>query len=331
MAKNKKRGSQGIQAIKAKQRAKKLASRAKNRAIREAREIERYTPVVATAEKIIAKGYDEGFVYVGKYSTSMPIKQKIKMAKSGELNPMKIRQAQELGLYGNVGIGFRGKTTDTLLPSGIKRSQINKNRPATLLLAERINKSFEDTAKLFAEGKVHTSQSRAVDLKNRVRKLYKKGLLVDTGRKVFGTNVYEQRIDIDKFQDYYMNADEQEREKLDVLIRVINEGPEMSQMQYDYWRRNTDENAEALGTTEETLRFADLAINTTGLFEGAKKIENDSDPIKEARVMDSYISNNEQYWDKDFKAKLQTVIAREEFYEALEMLKQKGYRPQFIK
>ena len=329
MAKKKKSGSKGIQAIKAKQRAKKLASRAKNRAIREAREIERYTPVVATAEKIIAKGYDEGFVYVGKYSTSMPMKQKIKMAKSGELNPMKIRQAQELGLHGNVGIGFRGKTTDTLLPSGIKRSQINKNRPEGVLLAERINKTFEDLPDLFAEGKVHTSQKRAVDLRNQLRLLQGKGLLVDTGRKVLGTNVYEQRIDMNALKDFYMNADEKEIEKIEYVITAINEGPEMSQMQYDYWRRNTEENAEALGTTGTTLEFADFTINTTGLFAAVAPQGKESEQAQEARSMDSYISNNEQYWDKDFKTRLEIVIAREDFDGALEMLKEKGYRPKY--
>lgn len=329
MAKKKKSGSQGIQAIKAKQRAKKLANKAKNRAIK-SRELEEKAHIIATADKMIAKGYDEGFVYVGKYSPSMSYRDKLRMARRGELNPMKIRQSQELGLHGNVGIGFRGKTTDTLLPSGIKRSQINKSRPEGILLAERINKTFEDLPRLFAEKKVYTSQSRAVDLKNRLRQLYKRGLLVDTGRNVFGNNVYEQRIDIDKFKEYYMNADEQEREKLDILIRAINEGPEMSKKQYDYWRRNTDENAEALGTTEETLRFADLAINTTGLFEAAKKEDDPSEKLKEAREMDSYISNYEQYWDKDFKAELQIAIAREKFFDALELLMQKGYRTKYL-
>ena len=327
MAKNKKRGSQGIQAIKAKQRAKKQATKAWNR------DYKTYKKVVDIAEREINKGYSEGYVYVekdGKYSPSMTIQEKIALAKSGQLNVMKVRAQQELGLHGNVGIGFRGKTTDTLLPSGIKRSQINKSRPATILLAERINKTFEDLPRMFAEGKVYTSQSRAVDLKNRVRKLYKKGLLVDTGRKVFSNNVYEQRIDIDKFKDYYMNADDKEREQLDILITAINEGPEMSKKQYDYWRRNTGENAEALGTTEETLRFADLAINTTGLFEAAKKEDDPSEKLKEAREMDSYISNYEQYWDKDFKAKLQIVIAREKFFDALELLMQKGYRTKYL-
>lgn len=330
MAKKKKSGSQGIQAIKAKQRAKKLASRAKNRAIREAREIERYTPVVTTAEKMIAKGYDEGFVYVGKYSTSMPIKQKIKMAKSGELNPMKIRQAQELGLHGNVGLGTRGKVGDTLLPSGIKRSQINKNRPATLLLAERINKTFEDLPRMFAEKKVHTSQERAVDLQNRLNLLKNKGLLVDTGKKISGQNVYQQRIDIDVFQDYYMNADEQEREKLDLMIRVINEGPEMSEVQYDYWRRDTIINAEKLGTTEQELRFTDMVLSTTGLFEAAKKEDDPSNKIKEARSMTAYIESKETYWDKEFKSELQALIDNEDFFGALEILTQKGYRTKYL-
>ena len=127
MAKKKKSGSKGIQAIKAKQRAKKLASRAKNRQAQA--EFKSAVNLIKGAEKAIAKGYDEGFVYVGQYSPSMTFKEKMQLAKSGELNPMKIRQAQELGLHGNTGIGARGNITETLLPSGIKRSQINKNRP----------------------------------------------------------------------------------------------------------------------------------------------------------------------------------------------------------
>ena len=331
MAKKKKSGSQGIQAIKAKQRAKKLATKAKNRAIK-SRELEEKAHIIATADKMIVKGYDEGFVYVGKYSPSMSYRDKLRMARRGELNPMKIRQAQELGLHGNVGLGRRGLEDigDTLLPSGIKRSQINKNRPATILLAERINKTFEDLPKMFAEKKVYTSQTRAVDLKNRMRYLYDKGLLVDTGRKVFGTNVYEQRIDIDKFQDYYMNADEKEREKLDLNIRVINEGPEMSEAQYDYWRRDTVINAEKLGTTENELRFTDMVLNTTGLFEAAKKEPDPSNMIKEARSMTAFIENREEIWDKEFKSKLQAVIDCEKFDDALKMLKEQGYRTKYI-
>lgn len=326
MAKKKKSGSKGIQAIKAKQRAKKLANKAKNRAIK-SRELEEKAHIIATADKMIAKGYDEGFVYVGKYSPSMSYRDKLRMARRGELNPMKIRQSQELGLHGNVGIGFRGKTTDTLLPSGIKRSQINKSRPEGILLAERINNTFEQLPDLFAEGKVHTSQKRAVDLRNQLRLLQGKGLLVDTGRKVLGTNVYNQRIDMDALKDFYMNADEKEIEKIEYVITAINEGPEMSQMQYDYWRRNTEENAEALGTTGTTLEFADFTINTTGLFAAVAPQGKESEQAQEARAMDSYISNNEQYWDKDFKTRLEILIAREDFNGALEMLKEKGYRP----
>ena len=327
MAKNKKRGSQGIQAIKAKQRAKKLATKAWNR------DYKTYKKVVDIAEREINKGYSEGYVYVekdGKYSPSMTIQEKIALAKSGQLNVMKVRAQQELGLHGNVGIGFRGKTTDTLLPSGIKRSQINKSRPATILLAERINKTFEDLPDLFAEGKVHTSQKRAVDLRNQLRLLQGKGLLVDTGRKVLGTNVYNQRIDIDALKDFYLNADEKDIEKIEYVITAINEGPEMSQMQYDYWRRNTEENAEALGTTGTTLEFADLAINTTGLFAAVAPQGKESEQKKEARAIDSYISNNEQYWDKEFKSELQALIDNEDFDGALEMVKQKGYRPKYI-
>ena len=329
MAKKKKSGSQGIQAIKAKQRAKKLATKAKNRAIK-SRELEEKAHIIATADKMIAKGYDEGFVYVGKYSPSMSYRDKLRMARRGELNPMKIRQAQELGLHGNVGIGFRGKTTDTLLPSGIKRSQINKNRPEGVLLAERINKTFEDLPDLFAEGKVHTSQKRAVDLRNQLRLLQGKGLLVDTGRKVLGTNVYEQRIDMNALKDFYMNADEKEIEKIEYVITAINEGPEMSQMQYDYWRRDTVINAEKLGTTENELRFTDMVLNTTGLFEAAKKEPDPSNMIKEARSMTAFIENREEIWDKEFKSKLQAVIDCEKFDDALKMLKEQGYRTKYI-
>lgn len=328
MAKKKKSGSQGYEAIKAKQRAKKLANRAKNRQAQA--EFKSAVNVIRGAEKAIAKGYEEGFVYVGKYSASMPFAEKMAMAKSGELNIMKVRAQQELGLHGNVGIGTRGNVNDTLLPSGIKRSQINKNRPETLLLAERINKTFEDLPRMFEEGTVHTSQKRATDLQNRLNLLNNKGLLVDTGRKISGRNVYQQRIDIDSFKDYYMNADDKEREKLDLIIRSINEGPEMSELQYDYWRQNTMATAEALGTTEQTLRFAEVVIDTTGLFEAAKKIEHDSDPIKEAIEMTPFIANNSQYWDNEFKSELQTKIDNEDFYGALEMVEQKGYRPKYL-
>lgn len=328
MAKKKKSGSQGIQAIKAKQRAKKLASRAKNRQAQA--EFKSAVNLIKGAEKAIAKGYDEGFVYVGEYSPSMSFKEKMEMAKSGELNPMKIRQKQELGLHGNVGIGFRGWTTDTLLPSGIKRSQINKNRPEGILLAERINKTFEDLPIMFAKDKVHTSQKRAVDLRNQLRLLQSKGLLVDTGHKVLGTNVYNQRIDMDALKDFYKNADEKEIEKIEYVITAINEGPEMSQKQYDYWRRNTEENAEALGISGNTLEFADLAINTTGLFAAVAPQGKESEQKKEARSMDSYISNHEQYWDEEFKTELQDIINNEDFDGALELVKTKGYRPKYI-
>lgn len=328
MAKKKKSGSQGIQAIKAKQRAKKLASRAKNRQAQA--EFKSAVNLIKGAEKAIAKGYDEGFVYVGQYSPSMTFKEKLQLAKSGELNPMKIRQAQELGLHGNVGLGTRGKVGDTLLPSGIKRSQINKNRPATILLAERINKTFEDLPRMFAEKKVHTSQERATDLQNRLNLLKNKGLLVDTGRKISGQNVYQQRIDIEALKDYYMNADDKEREKLDLMFQVINEGPEMSEVQYDYWRRDTIINAEKLGTTEQELRFTDMVLNTTGLFEAAKKEDDPSNKIKEARSMTAYIESKETYWDKEFKSELQALIDNEDFYGALEALRQQGYRTKYL-
>lgn len=324
MAKNKKRGSEGIQAIKAKQRAKKQATKAWNR------DYKTYKQVVDIAEREINKGYKEGWYYGGPLKSNMTIQEKIAMAKSGELNIMKVRAQQELGLHGNVGLGKRGSVGDTLLPSGIKRSQINKKRPATLLLAERINKTFEQLPDWFEEDKVHTSQKRAVDLRNQLTLLKNKGLLVDTGRKVFGTNVYDQRIDLDALKDFYMNADDKEREKIDYVITAINEGPEMSEIQYNYWRRNTVENAEALGTTETTLEFADLAINTTGLFAAVAPQGKESEQKKEARSMDSYISNHEQYWDKEFKSELQALIDNEDFNGALEMVKQKGYRPKYI-
>ena len=127
-----------------------------------------------------------------------------------------------------------------------------------------------------------------------------------------------------------MNADEKEREKIDYIITAINEGPEMSQTQYDYWRRNTEENAEALGTTGTTLEFADLAINTTGLFAAVAPQGKESEQKKEARAIDSYISNHEQYWDKEFKSELQALIDNEDFNGALEKVKQKGYRPKYI-
>lgn len=324
MAKNKKRGSEGIQAIKAKQRAKKQATKAWNR------DYKTYKQVVDIAEREINKGYKEGWYYGGPLKSEMTIQEKIALAKSGQLNVMKVRAHQELGLHGNVGLGTRGKVGDTLLPSGIKRSQINKNRPATILLAERINKTFEDLPRMFAEKKVHTSQERATDLQNRLNLLKNKGLLVDTGRKISGKNVYQQRIDIEALKDYYMNADDKEKEKLDLMFQVINEGPEMSEVQYDYWRRDTIINAEKLGTTEEELRFTDMVLQTTGLFEAAKKEPDPSDKIKEARSMTAYIESKETYWDNEFKSELQTLINNEDFYGALEALKQQGYRVKYL-
>ena len=324
MAKNKKRGSQGIQAIKAKQRAKKLASRAKNRQAQA--EFKSAVNLIKGAEKAIAKGYDEGFVYVGQYSPSMTFKEKMQLAKSGELNPMKIRQAQELGLHGNTGIGARGNITETLLPSGIKRSQINKNRPEAFLLGTRWN---TEAPKVPYSEDVHTSTSRASNLMLTLKALQKVGI-VDEG-KIKPSNVYEQRINLKALEDYYWSADEAERQRISELIRDINERPEMSQTQYDYWRQNTMATAEALGTTEQTLRFADVAINTTGLFEAAKASENESEQVREAQEMTAFIANNSQYWDNEFKSELQAKIDNEDFGGALEMLKQKGYRPKNIK
>lgn len=324
MAKKKKSGSQGIQAIKAKQRAKKLASRAKNRQAQA--EFKSAVNLIKGAEKAIAKGYDEGFVYVGQYSPSMTFKEKMQLAKSGELNPMKIRQAQELGLHGNTGIGARGNITETLLPSGIKRSQINKNRPEAFLLGTRWN---TEAPKVPYSEDVHTSTSRASNLMLTLKALQKVGI-VDEG-KIKPSNVYEQRINLKALEDYYWSADEAERQRISELIRDINERPEMSQTQYDYWRQNTMATAEALGTTEQTLRFADVAINTTGLFEAAKASENESEQVREAQEMTAFIANNSQYWDNEFKSELQAKIDNEDFGGALEMLKQKGYRPKNIK
>lgn len=323
MAKKKKSGSQGIQAIKAKQRAKKLASRAKNRQAQA--EFKSAVNLIKGAEKAIAKGYDEGFVYVGQYSPSMTFKEKMQLAKSGELNPMKIRQAQELGLHGNTGIGARGNITETLLPSGIKRSQINKNRPEAFLLGTRWN---TEAPKVPYSEDVHTSTSRASNLMLTLKALQKVGI-VDEG-KIKPSNVYDQRINLKALEDYYWSADEAERQRISELIRDINERPEMSQAQYDYWRQNTMATAEALGTTEQTLRFADVAINTTGLFEAAKASENESEQVREAQEMTAFISNNSQYWDNEFKSELQSKIDNEDFGGALEMLKQKGYRPKNI-
>lgn len=324
MAKKKKSGSQGIQAIKAKQRAKKLASRAKNRQAQA--EFKSAVNLIKGAEKAIAKGYDEGFVYVGQYSPSMTFKEKMQLAKSGELNPMKIRQAQELGLHGNTGIGARGNITETLLPSGIKRSQINKNRPEAFLLGTRWN---TEAPKVPYSEDVHTSTSRASNLMLTLKALQKVGI-VDEG-KIKPSNVYEQRINLKALEDYYWSADEAERQRISELIRDINERPEMSQTQYDYWRQNTMATAEALGTTEQTLRFADVVISTTGLYEAAKASENESEQVREAHEMTAFIANNEQYWDNDFKSELQSKIDNEDFGGALEMLKQKGYRPKNIK
>lgn len=324
MAKKKKSGSQGIQAIKAKQRAKKLASRAKNRQAQA--EFKSAVNLIKGAEKAIAKGYDEGFVYVGQYSPSMTFKEKMQLAKSGELNPMKIRQAQELGLHGNTGIGARGNITETLLPSGIKRSQINKNRPEAFLLGTRWN---TEAPKVPYSEDVHTSSSRASNLMLTLKALQKVGI-VDEG-KIKPSNVYDQRINLKALEDYYWSADEAERQRISELIRDINERPEMSQAQYDYWRQNTMATAEALGTTEQTLRFADVAINTTGLFEAAKASENESEQVREAQEMTAFIANNSQYWDNEFKSELQSKIDNEDFGGALEMLKQKGYRPKNIK
>lgn len=324
MAKKKKSGSQGIQAIKAKQRAKKLASRAKNRQAQA--EFKSAVNLIKGAEKAIAKGYDEGFVYVGQYSPSMTFKEKMQLAKSGELNPMKIRQSQELGLHGNTGIGARGNITETLLPSGIKRSQINKNRPEAFLLGTRWN---TEAPKVPYSEDVHTSTSRASNLMLTLKALQKVGI-VDEG-KIKPSNVYEQRINLKALEDYYWSADEAERQRISELIRDINERPEMSQTQYDYWRQNTMATAEALGTTEQTLRFAEVAINTTGLFEAAKASENESEQVREAQEMTAFIANNSQYWDNEFKSELQAKIDNEDFGGALEMLKQKGYRPKNIK
>lgn len=324
MAKKKKSGSQGIQAIKAKQRAKKLANRAKNKQAQA--EFKSAVNLIRGAEKAIAKGYDEGFVYVGKFSPTMSFKEKMTMAKSGELNPMKIRQAQELGLHGNTGIGARGNITETLLPSGIKRSQINKNRPEAFLLGTRWN---VEAPKVPYSEDVHTSTSRASNLMLTLKALQKVGI-VDEG-KIKPSNVYEQQINLKALEDYYWSADEDERQRISELIRDLNERPEMSQAQYDYWRQNTMATAEALGTTEQTLRFADVAINTTGLFEAAKASENESEQVREAQEMTAFISNNSQYWDNEFKSELQAKIDNEDFDGALEMLKQKGYRPKNIK
>lgn len=323
MAKKKKSGSKGIQAIKAKQRAKKLASRAKNRQAQA--EYKSAVNLIKGAEKAIAKGYDEGFVYVGNYSPSLTFKEKMQLVKSGELNPMKIRQAQELGLHGNTGIGARGNITETLLPSGIKRSQINKNRPEAFLLGTRWN---TEAPKVPYSEDVHTSTSRASNLMLTLKALQKVGI-VDEG-KIKPSNVYEQRINLKALEDYYWSADDAERQRISELIRDINERPEMSQTQYDYWRQNTMATAEALGTTEQTLRFADVVISTTGLYEAAKASENESEQVREAHEMTAFIANNEQYWDNDFKSELQTKIDNEDFSGALEMLKQKGYRPKNI-
>lgn len=319
MARYSKVNRKRAKAQKKKNRAKKLAA---NRAL---------DFQIEMAKRTIEKGEREGFVFSGTDIRNMSRSQVKQLLKTNAkaLNPSHIRANQYFGIKGVNEEGARGRS-NVLISTGIRRSQVNKNNPYILQLAQRFNRSAQFIIDEYTrepdsnKRRVSTSEDRSIRQSMRLKNLANLGIVDMAG--IDRRNVYNARIDVGKLREAWFEADETERNRLLTILEGLNIEPEMSVEQYQFWRASRVLKEEELGIGHGMIELARNFMGTTGLWEGIKARDYDSEQKREVARIDAYIKTHQAEWKGDFRDKLERALLNEDFDKAKELVIQQGFR-----
>ena len=270
------------------QKAKRAYEKAQNEAVRQ------FNKQMVSVNKMIAKGEAEGYIHTGKKFSEYTRAEKIRAVQNNELNPMKIYKNMEYGLRGNVGSGHQVDVTDkVLLPSGIKRSQTLRT-PLAVQLARRYN---ENRLRV-VNNEATTNVARTTNYVMYLEQLNKKGLIKGSPKRIFKNSAFTYAIDVKALSK--MSPDEQK--EVFELIRNLNESPEMSDLQEEFWSTQRSSQAEHLGISRDFYDASTWLLTNSDfrpLWDTLNSQEHDSEEDKELYQMQSFVFMNQASWKDD--------------------------------
>ena len=298
------------------QKAKRAYEKAQNEAVRQ------FNKQMVSVNKMIAKGEAEGYIHTGKKFSEYTRAEKIRAVKNNELNPMKIYKNMEYGLRGNVGSGHQVDVTENvLLPSGIKRSQTLKT-PLAVQLARRYN---EGRLRVI-DKKTTTNIARTSNYVIYLEQLNKKGLIVGNPKRIFKNSAFTYAIDVKALSK--MSPDEQ-REIFD-LIRNLNESPEMSEIQEEFWSTQRASQAEYLGVSRDFYDATSWLLTNSDfrpLWDTLQAQDHPSEEDQELYQMQSFVFMNQAGWkDDETKQALFQAAQNGELNKFKELVIQMGFK-----
>lgn len=298
------------------QKAKRAYEKAQNEAVRQ------FHKQMVSVNKMIAKGEAEGYIHTGKKFSEYTRAEKIRAVQNNELNPMKIYKNMEYGLRGNVGSGHQVDVTDkVLLPSGIKRSQTLRT-PLAVQLARRYNESRLRVV----NNEATTNVARTTNYVMYLEQLNKKGLIKGSPKRIFKNSAFTYSIDVKALSK--MSPDEQK--EVFELIRNLNESPEMSDLQEDFWSTQRSSQAEHLGVSRDFYDATTWLLNNSDfqpLWDNLHSHDHDSEEDKELYQMQSFVFMNQAGWkDDDTKEALFQAAQNGELNTFKELVRNMGFK-----
>lgn len=298
------------------QKAKRAYEKAQNEAVRQ------FNKQMVSVNKMIAKGEAEGYIHTGKKFSEYTRAEKIRAVQNNELNPMKIYKNMEYGLRGNVGSGHQVDVTDkVLLPSGIKRSQTLRT-PLAVQLARRYN---ENRLRV-VNNEATTNVARTTNYVMYLEQLNKKGLIKGSPKRIFKNSAFTYAIDVKALSK--MSPDEQK--EVFELIRNLNESPEMSDLQEEFWSTQRSSQAEHLGISRDFYDASTWLLTNSDfrpLWDTLNSQEHDSEEDKELYQMQSFVFMNQASWkDDDTKEALFQAAQNGELNKFKELVRNMGFK-----
>lgn len=317
MAKNKSK----IKRIKQQQRASYLKKRDKARA--------EANKAIQEIESRLGNLKSQGFIETNR--TVMPDVSKMSASEARKLVRNKyallshIKSTMEYTVRGRTGSNAKGYSGT--ISTGIRASQITKDRPLAYHLAIRANKGASEIwANQMNNTKYRSSSvNRAQDIQP-VYDYFNMNNLISNPASSRG-EVFSQQIDIKELMRFYNSADEATQDMITRRLVAINEVADMSEEQYEHWRANNIGIQTQYNMSPALQAAADWIIDTSGIWDYVKVNDLDSDQIREIREMSNYVVNKQHNWNDSFKMELQKAFNQEPFdiSTVRDLLRKKGF------
>lgn len=317
MAKNKDK----LKRIKQQQRASYLKKRDEARA--------EASKAIQEIENRLNTLESQGFIRTNR--TVMPDVSKMSLSEANKLARNKygllshMKSTMEYAVRGRTGSNAKGYSG--IISTGIKASQMTKDRPLAYHLAMRANKGASEIwANQMNNTKYRSaSVNRAQDIQP-VYDYFSMNNLIENP-KASRSEVFAQQIDVKELMRFYNSSDEATQDLITRRLIAINEVADMSEEQYEHWRANNVGIMTQYNMSPALQAAADWIIDISGLWGYVKANDLDSDQIREIRAMNDYVINKQDNWNDSFKLELQKAFNQEPFdiNQVRDLLRKKGF------